>query len=84
MIDVLYEELRARPAELVRDLARGVGVDSTDALDARVVRYLQSPRRLRASPHSYSLEDYGLSPQVVTERLEAYLAWAEARLGVRL
>ena len=79
-VDVDYDELCRRPAEVVSRIGEALGVGAADDLGTRVSAYLGGSRRIRAARHAYVLEDFGLSEDDVTDRLAGYLSWAGRRL----
>jgi hypothetical protein len=80
VIDVMYEDLRAAPAKVARDLAAWLKIPDEAVFGHRVDRYLADAASIRAAPHSPSLDDFGLTEHDVLDRLEPYIAWVRARL----
>jgi sulfotransferase family protein len=82
VIDIAYEDLCANPARVVCEIAAKVGLASPEEVAGRVSAYLRGPDHLRPARHVYALDDFGLTPSDVSDRLEAYLAWARGRLSL--
>jgi hypothetical protein len=83
VIDLLYDDLTAAPAQTLARLGAWLGLADPEALAAQVRRYLAGSRRLRAAPHGYSLGDFGLDADEVLDLFEGYIVWCRDRLGAR-
>jgi Sulfotransferase family len=72
-VDVDYRDLLADPVAEVERIYAGFGL----ALDGRareaMLRHLRENPKDKHGAHAYRLEDYGLTPGRVRERLAAYL-----------
>ncbi|MFO7567426.1 MAG: sulfotransferase [Enhygromyxa sp.] len=71
-IDLPYRELVASPGAVLRDLGERLGFDAgTDALE-QAGRWLAQNRQHKLGRHRYSLEDFGLSEEVIEEYFGDY------------
>jgi hypothetical protein len=81
VVDILYEDLVGSPARTTLWLASRLAVPSPEALHDRVARYLASRTAIRAAPHRYALEDFGLTATGVSDAFEPYINWVRSRVG---
>jgi hypothetical protein len=72
-IIVRYDDLVAEPRRTVEALYRRLGIDMSPSFRERLGEALASQRSF-SSGHSYSLEQFGLSEQVIYKELEGVFA----------
>lgn len=73
IIDVAFAELVADPAALARKLCAACDVAWDEAAEAAVAARLADLNRQHGA-HKYAPEDFGLDPDQIRERFEAYTA----------
>jgi hypothetical protein len=72
MIDVHYSAMDDDWQGTMARVYRFLGLEMEPALPA-MKRFIDRSRRLKQRPHRYSLEQFGLSPQLVREQLGDYV-----------
>ena len=81
IIDISYDDLVASPIAVVGRIYAQFGYRYSAAFEQDMARYIESERAAVRPRHSYSLEQFGLSPAQVIERSAEYLAWVQPRCG---
>ena len=71
-VDVSYYDLVADPIGQLRRICERVGIDFGEAAVRRAERYIAANPQNRFGRHSYRLDDFGLSEQVVEENFSGY------------
>lgn len=74
-IDVHYQDILARPLEVVEGIYKQLGLDLTDAARESMQRYLDNHRQNRHGVHKYSLEEYGLTAEDIEENFSEYFEY---------
>ena len=72
-VDVDYRDLLADPIAEVERIYGRFGLPLGDGARAAMLRHLRENPKDKHGAHAYRLEDYGLTPEGVRERLAAYL-----------
>jgi hypothetical protein len=69
--DLDYFEFIKDPISVVGSIYQKFGIDFTDAARQAITdSHAESQRGPRAPKHTYSLDDYGLTPEMVKERFK--------------
>jgi hypothetical protein len=71
-VDVAYADLVADPLATVRDLYRRIGAALDDRTTEAMGTWMAENPRHRHGTHRYTLEQFGLTPADVLDRLAAY------------
>jgi Sulfotransferase family len=71
-VDVAYADLVADPLAAVRDLYRRIGAALDDRTTEAMGTWMAENPRHRHGTHRYTLEQFGLTPADVLDRLAAY------------
>src|SRR5690606_17815938 len=72
IVDIRFAELVQAPLAVVERIYLASGRALSDEARARMARYLEDNPRRKHGTHRYTLEDFGLSRDVVNERFTAY------------
>jgi len=72
VMDVQYADLKADPIGVIRGIYGRFGYDYTVGYERRLQAWLEDQRRSDRPRHSYTLEQFGLSADAVSEAFEAY------------
>jgi hypothetical protein len=78
-LDVAYTTLVADPVEVVATVCRHFDYPFGTEFEARVRRHLAENPQHKHGVHRYSLDQFGLTPEVVNERFARYLDWLSAK-----
>ena len=70
IVDVPYRRLMAKPVETVLGLYEQHGLPVTDALQRAITEAIAERPQHAHGRHTYALEDFGLTPQIVHDRLD--------------
>jgi Sulfotransferase family len=81
IIDIRFEDLVADPAAVVRRIYAQFGYRFSVTFEQDLARFIESGRTAVRPRHSYSLEQFGLSPAQVNGRSADYLTWVQPRCG---
>lgn len=73
-VDILYKDLVTKPAEALRKLYAGAGLAWPEGHDEIVTGYLRDKPKGKFGKHEYTLEEYGLSEEVVRSTYADYVA----------
>jgi len=73
-LDVYYTDLVRDPIATVRRIYAQCGLRLTDEVEARLRRFLAAHPKDQHGVHRYSLAQFGLRPEEVARRFQAYLA----------
>ena len=71
--DVHYAELVRSPLAVVRRLYRHFGLEFTDRAETAMRRFVAANPKDKGGVHRYSLEEFGLNPEVEKRRFQFYL-----------
>jgi hypothetical protein len=71
-LDVSYKKLTADPIGTVRNLYSYYGLAYSAAFEQAMARYLAENRQHKRGRHTYSLEQFGLTPARVDEAFVPY------------
>jgi hypothetical protein len=71
--DIDYRELVSTPIETVRRLYAHLGRPLTPEVESRMRTWLQDNQQNKYGTHRYTLEQFGLSNDVVHERFANYI-----------
>jgi hypothetical protein len=69
VIDVRYDDLLARPAEVVQSIYAAAGEPCPADMDERIHEWLRAHPQHARGKHDYALEDFGLTRAEVEDRL---------------
>jgi len=70
--DVWYAEMLNNPLEVVRRVYRHFALPLSAEVMERMQRYVATNPKDKEGPHVYSLEEFGLHPEVEAERFRSY------------
>jgi len=70
--DVWYAEMLNNPLEVVRRVYRHFALPLSAEVMERMQRYVATNPKDKEGPHVYSLEEFGLDPEVEAERFRSY------------
>ena len=73
LFDVHYAELVRSPLAVVRRLYRHFDLELTDPAETAMRRFLAANPKDKGGMHRYSLEEFGLNPEVEKRRFQFYL-----------
>ncbi|KIG17143.1 hypothetical protein DB30_03740 [Enhygromyxa salina] len=73
-IDLSYRELVASPGATLRKLGAQLGFDATGVAVEEAGEWLERNRQHKLGRHQYSLDDFGLTEEVIDEYFAAYRA----------
>lgn len=73
IIDVQFADLAADPVRTVRQIHAHFGLDLTPDLDAALAAYAGRHAKGEHGEHEYSLDEYGLTEDMVMERFARYV-----------
>jgi hypothetical protein len=79
--DIRFEDLVADPITAVRSIYQRFGYPYCADFEQKMARYLESERAAAKPRHAYTLEQFGLSQNAVTDRSANYLTWVQSRCG---
>ncbi len=71
-LDVWFADTVGRPLDVIEAMYDFVHLDLPPDVEARMQQHLEHNRRERRPPHSYSLEQFGLSEQQIRQDFAAY------------
>ncbi|HAV08586.1 MAG TPA: sulfotransferase, partial [Rhodobacteraceae bacterium] len=74
IFDVKYTDLIADPLATARRVYAHFGLDMTEETVAGLSSYQKRNPKGKHGAHDYSLEDVGLSADIITERYKSYSA----------
>jgi hypothetical protein len=72
-VDLSYRELVASPGAALRKLGARLGFDASGVAVEEAGEWLERNEQ-RSGRHHYSLDDFGLTPEIIDEYFEAYRA----------
>jgi hypothetical protein len=81
IIDIRFDDLVADPIAAVRRIYAQFGYRDSVVFEGEMARYLENERAATTTRHVYTLEQFGLSRDEVTDRSAEYLTWVQARCG---
>jgi hypothetical protein len=81
IIDIHFVDLTADPIAAVRRIYGQFGYPYSDDFEAAMASYLRKQDAIAKPRHAYTLEQFGLTRDMVLERSANYLAWAGQRCG---
>jgi hypothetical protein len=70
--DVWFGDAVSAPIAQVQRIYDAVGIDLTAAVRSEMKQWLAADRREPLAPHTYTAEDFGLSPDRIREEFAAY------------
>ena len=71
-IDVDYSDLVRDPIAVVRRIYSQLGNELSSAAELRMRTFLESNSHAKHGRHSYSLADFGMNPEKLSERFSSY------------
>jgi len=74
VLDIDYSETTRDPLGTVERIYRRFGYDFTPEFEARVKKYLAEDTHAKGPRHTYTLEEFGLTPEDLNNRFGAYTA----------
>lgn len=72
IVDVVYDELVARPVATVRSIYERFGLQVSPAFEGRMLAFLEEHRQDRHGRHRYEPADFGLAPAALAGRFSFY------------
>ena len=78
-IDVHYAKLVADPIAVARRIYEQFGYRYDVEFERKMREFIANDRSTPVRPHSYGLEQFGLSQRGVVDRSGEYLGWVERR-----
>ncbi len=73
-IDLSYRELVASPGAVLRELGNRLGFDGSGDAVEQAGEWLGENRQYKAGRHNYSLDDFGIAPEIIDEYFASYRA----------
>lgn len=83
-IDVLFDDLVARPTDVISEIYSKFGFEYRPDFHAAMVQYIERTASEPKFKHKYGLEEFGLSRKALLNRSEEYLEWLKSRTGARI
>jgi hypothetical protein len=83
-IDVVFDDLTEDPVGVVRGIYSRFGYQFTSQFEDDVRKFLNSEPITRQYKHVYTLEQFGLSRELIMDRSAEYLAWVKQRTNSSL
>jgi hypothetical protein len=72
-VDVDYRQFVEDPMAAVRGIYRSFGLELNEATERSMQEYVAANPQKKHGAHRYSMEEYGLTPEQVRERLADYI-----------
>ena len=69
IVHVEYEDLVADPAAMAMSIYERLGYSTDAALKARMTKWLAEHPSDKHGKHNYALQDFGLTPEIIRNRL---------------
>ena len=73
IVDVSYSEFIANPLLTIKNIYTRFGLDIDIETENKMEQYLINQRNIKKQKHSYSLEEYGLNDDKISDHLKDYI-----------
>ena len=74
IFDVKYEQIRSDPMPVFREIYRRAGHTLTPESEALMIKYERQNEQGKHGAHKYSLEEFGLSEEIIRDGFGDYMA----------